>query len=275
MGREAGGSKTSLIVSDAFIFSGNLNVSQSKRTREAVCTITKADFTLVITGRHFLSVEVRDSFPIQNVECYSQATSTGERLFIMQRMDRKPLVREEVRLEMMSTSEDSEAWVNAFKTVGIFKELRGDFAKVSSHLRRPAPTPPASSRDKTGLKSFRTRQISRQEQSATEQILQGKDLQDQTKMLKSMIEDYMRITDKTIKDLVPKYIVLTLVKTTQDYVKKELVGDVLNGKSEEGRGKLLQVNQEYEANINELLQLRTATRQAMDVFMKLQWSMML
>ena len=80
----------------------------------------------------------------------------------------------------------------------------------------------------------------------------------------------MRITDKTIKDLVPKYIVLTLVRATQDYVKKELVGDVMNGQSEEGRSQLLQVNQEFESNINELLQLRTATRQAMDVFMKLQ-----
>ena len=261
-----GGSRTSLIISDEFSFAGKLNVSQSKGTREAVCTITKTDFTLVIAARHFLSVEVRESFPVQQVECYSQATTTGERLFIIQRLDRRVLVREETRLQMMSAREDSEAWVQAFKTAGIFKELHGDFAKV-------APLKPPSSpmsRAKSVLKSFRTRQTSLQEQSATEQILQDKELQEQTKMLKSMIENYMMITDKTIKDLVPKYIVLTLVRATQDYVKKELVGDVLNGQSEEGRDKLLEVNQEFENNINQLLQLRTATRQAMDVFMKLQ-----
>ena len=245
-------------------------MSQSKGTREAVCSITKTDFTIVIAARHFLSVEVRESFPVQHVECYSQATSTGERLFIMQRLDRMPLVRDEVRLEMMSAREDSDAWVHAFKTVGIFKELRGDFAKVSHMKPAPPGCPSNLSRARTVLKTFRTRQTSLQEKSATEQILQEKELQDQTRVLKCLIEDYMRITDKTIKDLVPKYIVLTLVRATQDYVKKELVGDILNGQSEEGRGKLLQVNQEFESNINELLQLRTATRQAMDVFMKLQ-----
>ena len=243
-------------------------MSQSKGTREAVCTITKTDFTLVISARHFLSVEVRDSFPVQHVECYSQATRTGERLFIIQRLDRKPLVRDEVRLEMMSAREDSDAWVHAFKTAGIFKELRGDFAKVTQ--LKPASSASPMSRARTVLKSFQTRQTSIQEKSATEQILQEKELEDQTQMLKGMIEDYMRITDKTIKDLVPKYIVLSLVRTTQDYVKKELVGDVLNGQPEEGRANLLQVNQEFESNINELLQLRTATRQAMDVFLKLQ-----
>ena len=169
---------------------------------------------------------------------------------------------------MMSAREDSEAWVQAFKTAGIFKELRGDFAKVTQ--RKPSTSPSRISRAKTVLKSFRTRQTSIQEKSATEQILQETELQDQTQVLKCMIEDYMRITDKTIKDLVPKYIVLSLVRTTQDYVKKELMGDVLNGQSEEGRANLLQVNQEFESNINELLQLRRATRQAMEVFLKLQ-----
>ena len=135
---------------------------------------------------------------------------------------------------------------------------------------KPASSPSPVSRARNVLKSFRTRQTSIQEKSATVQILQEKELQEQTQILKCMIEDYMRITDKTIKDLVPKYIVLSLVRSTQDYVKKELMGDVLNGQSEEGRAKLLQVNQEFESNINELLQLRTATRQAMDVFLKLQ-----
>ena len=85
-----------------------------------------------------------------------------------------------------------------------------------------------------------------------------------------MIEDYMKITDKTIRDLVPKYIVLSLVRATQTYVKKDLVSDVLKDVStEEDKRKLLQANQDYEESINELLELRQATKKALDVFMKL------
>ena len=80
----------------------------------------------------------------------------------------------------------------------------------------------------------------------------------------------MRITDKTIKDIVPKYIVLLLVKATQDFIKKELVGVVLKDRqTEEARSEILQVNQDFQNNINELLQIREATKKALDIFMKL------
>ena len=80
----------------------------------------------------------------------------------------------------------------------------------------------------------------------------------------------MKITDKTIRDIVPKYIVLSLVRATQTYVKKDLVSDVLRDvATEEDKKKLLQANQDYEESINELLELRQATRKALDVFMKL------
>ena len=85
-----------------------------------------------------------------------------------------------------------------------------------------------------------------------------------------MIEDYMKITDKTIRDLVPKYIVLSLVRATQSYVKKDLVSDVLKDVcTEEAKRKLLQANQDYEESINELLELKEASKKALDVFMKL------
>ena len=61
----------------------------------------------------------------------------------------------------------------------------------------------------------------------TERVLKDRELQDQSRIIKNMIEDYMKITDKTIRDLVPKYIVLSLVRATQTYVKKDLVSDVL------------------------------------------------
>ena len=45
----------------------------------------------------------------------------------------------------------------------------------------------------------------------TEKVLNDKDLQDQSRIIKNMIEDYMRKVDKTIRDLVPNYIVHFLV----------------------------------------------------------------
>ena len=85
-----------------------------------------------------------------------------------------------------------------------------------------------------------------------------------------MIENYMKITDKTIRDLVPKYIVLSLVRATQTYIKKDLVSDVLKDVcTEEDKRKLLQANQDYQESITELLELRQATKKALDVFMKL------
>lgn len=104
----------------------------------------------------------------------------------------------------------------------------------------------------------------------TEKILNDKDLQDQSRIIKTTIEDYMKITDKTIRDLVPKYIVLSLIRATQTYVKKDLVSDVLKEVStEEAKMKLLKVNQDDEESINELLELRKATQKALDVFMSL------
>ena len=181
-------------------------------------------------------------------------------------MDRKSLVRDQVRLEMMSQREESESWVNAFKTAGIFKELHGELGKVT-HL-----TPHHEHRERSRrdiLKTFK-RKKSLQEKSTTESILEDKDLKEQTKILKYLVEAYMRITDKTIKDIVPKYIVLLLVKATQEFIKKELVGVVLKDRqTEEARSEILQVNQDFQNNINELLQIREATKKALDIFMKL------
>ena len=229
-------------------FSGRLRIAQGKQSREAVCTITKNSFNFVTSPKHFLAVEMKESFSLQHVDCYSKLLGTGERLFILQRVDRKVLVRDQVRLEMIATKEDSEDWVDAFKAAGILKNIPADLGKVLT----PAGSP--SSRSK----------------SITEQILADSELQEQSKTMKQMIEDYMKITDKTIRDIVPKYIILSLVKATQTYVKRDLVGDVLkNVHSEEERKKLLQPNQDYEENISELLKLRKATQNALNVFGKL------
>ena len=247
-------------------FTGRLRIAQGRHSREAVCTITKNTFSFVISPRHFLAVEVKESFSLQQVDCYSKAAGSGERLFILQREDRKVLVRDQVRLEMMASREESEDWAHAFKAAGILKEIPADLGKVT--LTTP-DSPKSKPRGNNVLKSFRSRETQK-ENSVTEQILKDKELQDQSKIIKKMIEDYMKITDKTIRDVVPKYIILSLVKATQIYVKKDLVGDVLKDvHSEEERKNLIQANQDYEETIAELLKLRQATQNALDVFVKL------
>ena len=185
--------------------------------------------------------------------------SSGERLFILQRVDRRPVFRDQVRLDMMSSrGSDAEAWVNAFKAVGIFKELHGEFGK-SSFLN---PTHPTNGRRRT-LRTTR-RDLSFQEKSASEAILEDKELVEQTKHLRYLIEAYMKIADKTIKDLIPKYIVLSLVRATQEFIKRDLTGLILKDRhTEDQRAELLQEKEDYRATINELLQVKEATEKAL------------
>ena len=104
----------------------------------------------------------------------------------------------------------------------------------------------------------------------TEEILSDRGLQDQSRMLKKMIENYMKITDTTIRDLVPKYIMFALVSATQKYVREELVGDILKGRnSDDDKAKLLEASSEYSLQIRELLDIQSATQKAMDVFLSI------
>ena len=195
--------------------------------------------------------------------------ASGERLFILQRVDRRPVFRDQVRLDMMSSrGSDAEAWVNAFKAVGIFKELHGDFGK-STFLN---PAHPANARMGSRRGTLRTtrRDLSFQEKSASEAILEDKELVEQTKSLRYLIEAYMKIADKTIKDLIPKYIVLSLVRATQEFIKRDLTGLILKDRhTEDQRAELLQEKEDYRATINELLQVKEATEKALEVFMRM------
>lgn len=208
---------------------------------------------------------MRETISLQQVDCHTRALEGGERLFILQRADRRPLVRDQVRLEMTASREEAESWHQAFKVTGILKEMQGDLRRMSTTAT--STSSPIKVRTRSIMKTLR---VIQKEKSVTEKILSDKTLQDQSKILKIMIENYMKITDKTIRDIVPKYIVLSLVKATQTYVKKDLVSDVMKDVgTEEAKRKLLQANQEYEESINELLELRQATQKALDVFMKL------
>ena len=104
----------------------------------------------------------------------------------------------------------------------------------------------------------------------TEEILSDRGLQDESQMLKKMIENYMKITDTAIRDLVPKYIMFALVSATLKYVREELVGDILKGRnSDDEKAKLLEASSEYSLQIRELLDIQSATQKAMDVFLSI------
>ena len=147
-------------------FKGRLRVSQGRHSREAVCSITRSDFTFVMSPRHFLAVEVKETFSLQQVDCYSRAQAGGERLFILQRTDRKPLVRDQVRLEMTANREDSEHWLQAFKLAGILKEIPGDLGRISTATT--ASNSPSKTRTRTIMKTMR---VTQKEKSVTEKIL--------------------------------------------------------------------------------------------------------
>ena len=112
--------------------------------------------------------------------------------------------------------------------------------------------------------------INKSPKNPTEEILNDRGLQDQSKMLKKMIENYMKITDTTIRDLVPKYVMFALVSATQKYVREELVGDILKGRNSDAeKAELLEASSEYSLQIKELLDIQSATQKAMEVFLSI------
>jgi len=117
---------------------------------------------------------------------------------------------------------------------------------------------------------MRKASINKSPKNPTEEILNDRGLQDQSKMLKKMIENYMKITDTTIRDLVPKYVMFALVSATQKYVREELVGDILKGRNSDAeKAELLEASSEYSLQIKELLDIQSATQKAMEVFLSI------
>ena len=139
----------------------------------------------------------------------------------------------------------------------------------------PEDSPPSLKRIGGVIKSkggivMRKPTFKKSPKNPTEEILSDRGLQDESQMLKKMIENYMKITDTTIRDLVPKYIMFALVSATQKYVREELVGDILKGRnSDDEKAKLLEASSEYSLQIRELLDIQSATQKAMDVFLSI------
>ena len=99
-------------------------------------------------------------------------------------------------------------------------------------------------------------------ETVQERILGNSLIQEQTSSLKRMVEEYLRITDTTIRDLAPKYVMLSLVNGVQDYVREELPGDLVEA------GEDL-VERADGGRVGELLGARQAVTQALAVLAKL------
>ena len=81
-----------------------------------------------------------------------------------------------------------------------------------------------------------------------------------------MVEKHMSIANDNIRLVLPLCIQHTLVRKSQNFIKKELFGKILKvADSGEARAKLLQVSSTHQKNIDELLQLQFATKKALDV----------
>ena len=114
-------------------------------------------------------------------------------------------------------------------------------------------------------------------------------MQEQIKKIRTLVQNYMKIVDTTVRDITPKYIMLTLgklnfqskvwnkfkidsilVRGTLDYIKDELTGDIFKEyQSEEAKVALLMASDDYMDRINSLLAIRDATNNALEVFSSL------
>ena len=263
-----------------FQFSGKLNIMipASKTVKQAVCTITKDEFTYTIPKSTFFSTEMRETISLHNVECQSTSMGdTGARYFELQSTNNRPVMKAYRTLQCQTDSrEDAESWVQAFTRVGIYKEMHGSRANLVGVGIDQASKQAKESRKRTSIRDLR--------KLSSIDVLEDSNIKDQSCGMLKMIENYFKIVDVEIRDIAPKYIMLTLgmqfsmfeylrlnfhisVRATQMYAKKDLVGDIFSDRqTEEAKAELLQVRPEFEERMKELVLVRDTTKQALEIF---------
>ena len=93
--------------------------------------VPRSEFIIDIPAKSFLSSEIRkERINLDNLECHSKTAGMGQRIFVLQRTDGKPVMGNLGTFEMMSSIAETEAWVNAFTTVGIFTDISGSMADL-------------------------------------------------------------------------------------------------------------------------------------------------
>ena len=213
-----------------FSYSGKMTIVApgTKTAKEADCVLRRHEFSFEIPAKSFMSSEVRERISLENVECHSKSAGLGQRIFVLQRTDNKPVLKDMKNFEMMSSnsSVETEAWVQAFTSLGLFKDVHGSMADILGeegaltsrskfYINNSGPTISQSVRkkNKTGFRKLISKVESSKpsrERPSTEAILDDPSTKDQTKTVVKMVENYMSIIDTTVRDVTPKYIVLLL-----------------------------------------------------------------
>ena len=106
---------------------------------------------------------------------------------------------------------ESDKWVQAFSTLGILREVRGSMTDlgipaVDAHAHNGAQNTKPSVKELRKKSSF--------------DIFEDSQLKEESKKMSKMVESYMKVVDTIIRDVTPKYIMLTLGKI--EYVKSSL-----------------------------------------------------
>ena len=120
----------------------------------------------------------------------------------MARTDHRPLVKNYSSITMVTENRtESDKWVQAFSTLGILREVHGSMTDlgipaVDAHAHNGAQHTKPSVKELRKKSSF--------------DIFEDSQLKEESKKMSKMVESYMKIVNTTIRDVTPKYIMLTL-----------------------------------------------------------------
>ena len=91
-------------------------------------------------------------------------------------------------------------------------------------------------------------------------------MKEKIRTVQTLVQRYIEIEDKNIRSYVLKVVSRNLVNATEEFTKTSLHVSILKGAdSEEARRHLVEKSQANKDKIKELLQLREATKHALEV----------
>jgi len=100
-------------------------------------------------------------------------------------------------------------------------------------------------------------------------ILGNQLIQDQSSSLKRLVGEYIEIIDITIQDITPKYVMFSLVNAMQEYVREDLLGDLMQDWSTVEAQEELVKREDKSGEIKQLLAKQSAIKQAIEKLSKL------
>ena len=99
-------------------------------------------------------------------------------------------------------------------------------------------------------------------------------IQDQTFILHQMIKSYIKVINTAIMDIIPKYIILHLVRGTISFVELQLEHSLFEDReTNEDKLGLLEIGEYQKHKIDELLVMEDLVRKAIEVIKDVRTSM--